>query len=67
MYYVHFVCPDKVVGPAFPIAVFGALALLAAATALLLPETSTRKLPDTVKEAANVKVSFRDGLVKIGA
>ncbi len=35
---------DKVVSPAFPIAIFGVTALVAATAALLLPETLSRFL-----------------------
>ena len=48
----------------FPIMIFGATALVAAFLALFLPETKTRRLPDTIEEGEAVKVSIADGFVK---
>ena len=50
-------------GPTFPIMVFGATALVSAALSLFLPETKTRRLPDTIEEGERVKVSLTDGFV----
>lgn len=51
-----------IVGSTFPIAVYGITSLVAASLALLLPETKTRKMPDTIEEGENVKISFKDGI-----
>ncbi|KAL8589919.1 hypothetical protein ACOMHN_024006 [Nucella lapillus] len=40
-------------GQVLPLAIFGALALIAGLLSLCLPETLHRKLPDTIEEAAN--------------
>eukprot|EP00095_Tigriopus_kingsejongensis_P003369 maker-scaffold153_size302544-snap-gene-0.10 protein:Tk03369 transcript:maker-scaffold153_size302544-snap-gene-0.10-mRNA-1 annotation:"organic cation" len=55
---------DKVFNPTVPILIFGATAVLAGISALFLPETMGRKLPDTIEEGEATKVSLRDGLVK---
>ena len=44
--------------------IFGATALVAAFLALFLPETKTRRLPDTIEEGEAVNVSITDGFVK---
>ena len=54
---------DKVVNPAFPIAIFGITAFVAGILALLLPETQNRKLPDTIEEGEAVKLNLKDGII----
>lgn len=54
----------KYVDPVLPIVIFGLTAFIAGILALFLPETQGKKLPDTIEEGEDMKISFKDGLFK---
>ena len=54
------------VWPAFPMVIMGAVAVVAAAVATLLPETTGQPLPKTVKEAEEIGAASTFKPFKLG-
>ena len=50
---------DKHLGAKIPLAIFGTVAISAGMLAYFLPETRSKKIPDTIEEGANIKCSWR--------
>ena len=49
--------------PKVPPAIYGAVAIFAGLLACLLPETSNKKLPDTIEEGAKTECTWKNDFI----